>query len=262
MSHRPSVDRGVSETLSFVLVFVLIIGSIGLVYTVGLGGLQDARDHERITNAERAFEVFAENQDDIVLEGAPSRSTQIRLSSATISVGDSSSIQVSGTHSDENFSYESPKYALGSLQYTSGESRVRYEGGAVIRTDAGDGGVMSREPPFVFDQDDDGNRTILQVIRLSGDDAAAISGDRVVQIRTERRLRSNDRVERRHFESVRVNVSTTTPDPWERYFEENGLECAEQTPDPELVDRTIVSCSLKDVNRHSIIVVQIDVTFE
>lgn len=258
MSHPRAVDRGVSEALSFVLVFALVIGSIAVVYTVGLGGLEDARDHERLNNADRAFEVLGENLDDIVREGAPSRSTQIRMSDATLSIEDSAYLQVSGAGNDPDDDYTLPAYQLRTISFQSGDRSVQYVGGAVIRTDGHGNGVMTREPPFVFGSD----RAAIQVIRLSSDDSIAVSGDRVVQIRTERTLRSNGVVEESSFDSVEVNVSTSNPEPWRDYFEDEGLSCEDPDPGAGVDGLTLVTCEFEDVEGHSVVVVGIDVAFE
>ncbi|MEF8780946.1 MAG: hypothetical protein V5A46_09740 [Haloferacaceae archaeon] len=263
MSHLAPDDRAVSEALSFALVFGLVIGSIAIVYTFGLGGLADARDHERINNAERAFEVLGENLDDIVLEGAPSRSTQIRMADATLSVEEAAYLQISGKDPDTGDEYYLPTYQLRSVSFSTDDSSVKYVGGAVIRADAGGDGVMTRDPPFVFDSSGSGpNRSAIQIVRLSSAGSVAVSGDRVVQVRTERTLRTDAVVERRSFGSVQLNVSTSTPGPWLRYFESEGLDCQDPQPGAGEDGLTLVTCEYEDVERHSVVVVGIDVAFE
>ncbi len=92
---RPSArtDRAVSETISFVLVFSLIVASVGAVYAIGVSELEATRDAERIENAQRAFDVLADNVDD-VLEGAPSRGTEVKLAEATLRSADDASMNV------------------------------------------------------------------------------------------------------------------------------------------------------------------------
>lgn len=250
-------DRGVSEALSFVLVFALVVGSIAIVYTVGLGGLQDARDHERINNAERAFEVLGENLDDIVLEGAPSRSTQIRMSDATLSVGEGAYLEINGEAADPADNYTSTNQ-LHSISFQSGDSAVEYVGGAVIRTDGGGNGVMTRDPSFVFGDE----RAVIQVVRLSSSDSVAVGGDRVVQVRTERTLRSNDiSGGGRSFETLQVNVSTSNPEPWREYFESEGFSCSDPDPGAGEEGLTLVACETTDVDLQ-VVVVRMDVAFE
>ena len=258
MSETTVGNRGVSEALSFVLVFALVIGSIAIVYTVGLGGLQDARDHERINNAERAFEVLGENLDDVVLDGAPSRSTQIRMSDATLSVEESTHLEITGVDPDTGEEYNYPPQQVRSIAFESGDSTVSYSAGAVVRSDGDGGGVMVREPPFLFEDD----RVVIPVVRLSSGGSVAVSGDQVVQVRTEQVLRRNDPVNGTSFERVEVNVSTDNPGAWSRYLEDSGLDCDDPEPGAGEEGLTLVSCENTDVEQLRVVVIRIDVAFE
>ncbi|GAB6862347.1 hypothetical protein ACFR97_07315 [Haloplanus litoreus] len=155
-------DRGVSDVLSFVLVFSLITASVGLVSVVGLESLQTARDAERIDNGERAFEVFADNQRDIVHGGAPSRATEIKLAETTLTLTTASDAELELANGTSAGTAESRPLTFGrtgdSNELTSG---VVYEMGAVIRVDR-DGAVMRRRPPFQFDE----NRTVIHYVTL------------------------------------------------------------------------------------------------
>ena len=78
------LDRSQSDVLGFVFVFAIVVSTIGLVFATGFTGLQDARDFERVNNAERAFEVLRDNVGDMIYRGAPSRVTEIKLASASL----------------------------------------------------------------------------------------------------------------------------------------------------------------------------------
>ena len=60
-------DRGVSETIGFVLVFALITSTIAVTFTVGLGGLEDAQlaepDGERHGDGGRLYTSDAADEE-------------------------------------------------------------------------------------------------------------------------------------------------------------------------------------------------------
>jgi len=64
--------------MGFVFAFALVTASVGVVYTTGIGGLEDARENEQVTNAVRAFDVLHDNIEDVTREDAPSRATEKR----------------------------------------------------------------------------------------------------------------------------------------------------------------------------------------
>ncbi|MFC7136780.1 hypothetical protein ACFQRB_10335 [Halobaculum litoreum] len=73
------MTRAQSDAIGFVLVFSLIVLTVGTVYAAGYPALQDLRSDEQLENMERAFEVLDDNVDDMAREGAPSRATEIKL---------------------------------------------------------------------------------------------------------------------------------------------------------------------------------------
>jgi len=68
-----SDERGVSDVVGYVLIFSLIVATVGVVTTVGFSTLEDRQDAERVNNVERAFDVFANNMENVYRDGAPSR---------------------------------------------------------------------------------------------------------------------------------------------------------------------------------------------
>ncbi|SDY13336.1 DUF7289 family protein [Halopenitus persicus] len=232
-------DRGVSEVLGFVLVFSLIVASVGIVFTAGLSGLQDVRDAERVTNGERAIDVLAENYDD-VLTGAPSRSTQIRLADASLRIGDPVTFEL------EN---ETDPLNVSRITFAVDDEAVHFVDGAVIRESPG-GAVMLREPSGVLDA-----RTVVHRTRLrtGGVPAVVGGGDRTVQVRLERRGQSSVRVVTAPT-SVTHNVTTDadTIGAWRRHYESRGGSC-DVTEDVEGTGRDRLSCTFTGVEELRIV---------
>jgi hypothetical protein len=233
-------DRGVSEVLGFVLVFSLIVASVGIVFTAGLSGLQDVRDAERVTNGERALDVLAENYDDVIA-GAPSRATQIRLADASLRIGDPVAFELEG---------ETDPLNVSRITFAVGDEAVHFVDGAVIRESPG-GAVMLREPSGVLDAETMVvHRTRL---RTAGAPAAVGGGDRTVQVRLERRGQSSVRVVSPPT-SVTHNVTTTadTIGAWRRHYESRGGAC-DVTEDVDGEGRDRLSCTFAGVEELRIV---------
>ncbi|MFC6988243.1 hypothetical protein ACFQJD_05030 [Haloplanus sp. GCM10025708] len=117
-------DRAVSDVVGFVLVFSLIITSVGVVTVFGISTLEDARTDERINNAERAFDVLADNFDDIARGGAPSRATEIKLAETSLTLAETVDLSVNA--SDEADPYPSE---FRPIVFSAGsETDIVYEG--------------------------------------------------------------------------------------------------------------------------------------
>ena len=201
-----TADRGVSETVGFVLVFALITTTIAVTFTVGLGGLEDAQLAERDNNVERAFDVLHDNLNDLSRDGVPSRATELRLGGGELSLGGESEFRLNGTGLGTRVTEG------GSLTYRgAGDTRIVYENGAVFRMN-GDNGVMIREPDLLV-----GDTVVYSLYGLGGP-AESVSGERTVLVvgeRTDREVAADDGTA---TENVTLEVNSTQATVWERYY--------------------------------------------
>ncbi|MFB6109063.1 MAG: hypothetical protein ABEJ82_09550 [Haloplanus sp.] len=211
-------DRAVSDVVGFVLVFALITASVGVVTVAGLGGLQDARNAERINNAERAFEVLADNMRDVSRGGAPSRATEVKLAETTLTIGDSVDMNVTVSDSPETY----PAAFRPIVFAAAGDSNavthgIVYEGGAVVRVDR-DSAVMKRRPGFVFDE----NRTVIHYTEPKASGTLRRSGTTTVLVRGERgavRVLASRTVPASETVTMTVETTPRRTEAWERYLE-------------------------------------------
>lgn len=177
-------DRGVSDVVGFVLVFALITSTVAIVYTFGFTGLENAREEERFSNAERVFDILADNVADMRRRGAPSRATEIKLSDATLSYGEETSLTVEVT----NMPSSTPTYStnLEPLVYTTADSPVRlvYENGAVFRERRNAGGVLLDRTGTVFRNDGGTKTAVVPFVQTRQTGSTGVGGSSTVRIRT------------------------------------------------------------------------------
>ncbi|MGQ4554664.1 DUF7289 family protein [Halobellus sp. GM3] len=249
-------DRAVSETVSFVLVFSLVVASVGAVYAVGVAELEATRDAERVENAQRAFDVLADNLGDII-EGAPSRGTEVKLAEATLrSVGDASvNVTVDPGGGAPNVSWE---YSPSPIVYdVDAGGEIRLSNGAVLRDSAAGGAAVVRGPPLVVDDD----RVHLTLIRQEHVGSAAVGGSQTVRIRMSANRPRLFYDESTGHEMVRVNVTTPYTDAWARHYESQDFSCTEITaPAPDTAGT--VSCTVEDVDRVTVVWIRVTTSFE
>lgn len=200
-------ERGVSEVLGFVLTFSLITMTIAVVFTAGFSGLQDAQRAEQVNNVERAFDVLDTNVADIHQDGAPSRSTEMRLAGGQLGFGDPTTVTIGV---DNNTTIETRP-----LVYSNGDTDIAYELGGIIRTDNG-GSVMLNEPGYVLN---DGRSSIPLLVTTKPSDQTAISGHRTVLVRSSYQFTELLHPRTSENETVTITIDSPRADAWERYFE-------------------------------------------
>ena len=222
--------RGLSDVLGYVLVFSLVVMSVLAVTVGGLSAVEDARDAERAQNAERAFDVVAENFAAIYERNAPSRSTELDLADSEIFYNSNSSITVRGGGQE----LLSRNIRPVEMNVVGGRSVV-YEGGAVFRENSGEISMV-RSPPFLLTP----GQVHLPVIQTTTP-AIESAGSTTILLRgvsTNRSVITAGNEDSLGFGRVTVEVSSPRFEAWERYFTEKGLDCT-TFPATETV-----SCSL------------------
>ncbi|GAA0308359.1 DUF7289 family protein [Halarchaeum salinum] len=235
-------ERGVSDVVGFVLIFALIITSVGLVYTAGLTSLQDARDAQRLSNAETAFDAIDTTANDVVYRGAPSRTIGIGLAGATLGPGDDVRITVNGSNGRVNTT-------VTPLIYRYDDSRFVYVGGVVIRSD-GENAVLLDDPGIRIAPG--ANRTLVPVINT-------IARGGTVGGRTRARVSFASRDPSMRDVTMLdgpVNVTVTTPraEAWSQAFADVEA-CANASPPTN--ETATARCTLKD---ESVVVSRTNVT--
>jgi hypothetical protein len=241
-------DRAVSEVISYVLVFGLIVSAVAIISVSGLSTLQDVRNDEQIDNAERAFDILSDNVEDIYRRGAPSRATEISLGEAELSTGSNVTMRVEidetadGTYNvDEDFERN-----VRPVVYSGDDNRkLVYEAGAVFRTNR-DGGVTVQEPPFLVDEE----RVHLPVVGLNRPGVQSLGGSTVL-VRTNLRSRTVEYEDTGDtVEEIRIQIlESEHGDQWVDYLQSEGFtDCQSVTvggddgvqcdfnPDPSTID--------------------------
>ncbi|WP_281193682.1 hypothetical protein [Halorubrum sp. F4] len=216
-------ERGVSDVVGYVLVFALVTATITSVFAIGMGGIEDRRDAERVENVERAFEVFDDNVRDLERYGDPSRATEVRLSGGELSLSSKTNVTVEQVHNGTRVSENVTRANSSAVTYTRGETTIGYDMGARFRTD-GNTTLFRSEPRFVS-AENGSNRTVITVVRTrSGDGPETATGEGTVQI-------SASVGEVRRFEfpeenvgpyDIRVRIDSSRANAWGRYL--NGTD--------------------------------------
>lgn len=218
-------ERAVSEVLSYTLVFTLIISSVAVVSVAGLGGIQDARDAEQMENSERAYEVLADNMEDITLRGAPNRATEIRLERSRMYFGDPVTIELELLQSggpNQTHTWDTRPLILEGNR----DRQLVYEAGATVRTNR-DTEFLIDSPPFVFrDSPTDGDRLLLSFIDIDTDAVQSKSGSTILVRATESK-RTVVVDDEGTYEFVNVTITSPRYEAWRAHLSEQpGVSCS------------------------------------
>jgi hypothetical protein len=228
----------VSDVVSFVLVFALIISSVGLVTTFGLGTLQELQRSERADAAERAFVVFTRGLDGVEDGSRPRYQGEFDLSEATLTVTDGATVNVNVTGTGYHESVQ-----LGALQYRTGDVSFTYESGGVFRRDAG-GRATVVQPSF--DCDDDYATLSIVELRTTGPQGV---GGSVASVEVRRETATVRYPEVRGTNAATGMTVDTTSARWRLFFERSddwtGTGPYDCSADHVVVRHTLIGVELR-----------------
>ena len=254
----PTDTRGVSEVVGFILVFSLVLGTITLVYASGISGLDNTRDAERITNAERAFDVLANNFQQMARGEAPNRATEMKLAEAQLSTSTEREMNISADGVDPAVANSS------TIRYNPGtDTSIVYENGAVIRVDNGNA-IMLEEPDFLFDN----GTVVVRYIELKGGGQSIGGTSTTVLVRAERTT-SEVLVNRESSTGIEIKMQTheDRAGVWEEYYEEQiaaadsswSGDCDDRDSSVGGSDTTQIECKPFNADKLAVSKVQIEV---
>jgi len=216
--------RAVSETLGYILVFSLVISTIGTVMIFGFSGLEDRQSVEQVNNVERAFDVLADNFDDMRRYEDPSRATEVRLAGGTLSLGQPVTIAVGqGSNGSLDPNEQTNVTTLRPLVYESDAGSVVYEAGMVFRSDD-EQSLPRTSTSFVVT---DGAATVPAIVTTDGGDTAGISSDRTVLVSADRNPRTRTTAERTidaDGGELWVEIESPRADGWARQLRADGFD--------------------------------------
>jgi len=236
MRRKTGGTRAVSDVIGFVLVFGLVTSTVALVSVAGVDSLQNVRNAEQANNAERAFDVLADNVEDVFREGAPSRSTEISLQEAQVETGSTVTINVSGITSGGDTDPITGNISVSPIVWSTTESeehKIVYVFGTVLRTER-QGGVVLREPPFVVRDD----RMLLPIVNTRSVGPTSLAGT-TIRVRSTQTGANVATYGSSDYDTVNISITSPRARTWKRYFEKKDADCEIETA----TDQNRVECA-------------------
>ncbi|WP_277541705.1 DUF7289 family protein [Haloarcula laminariae] len=235
-------DRGVSDVVSFTLVFSTIIFMIGVVTVTGIGTLGEIQQGTESNVAEETMRNYAATLADHRTTGAERRSTTIKMQGHQLELVNSTLGWSVDNGSRENITTR----AL--VRTTDTGSKLIYENGALFRVHD-DNGVVVRKPPLRCSND----TAHLAVTKIRGD--FSISSDTRVTLQSDLK---NQRITTRQGEGINISLytngtqytkETQTPDRWNSVLGgrwQEGAGVNEYTCSP--IDRLVIHETTVDIS--------------
>ena len=229
-------ERGVSEAISYVLIFGLMSLGTAIVVLQGTPLIDSTEERQIDENAERAVLSIQDRVDEMIQQNAPRRQVSVQMNDLTVGVGgglDNTVVNLTVDTGTEVTSYET---SISPVYINTGRRTIAYENGAVLVGQQGidDSWSIRSDPSWaVSTNDTDYMKTaFVRVISTTGSGAA--SGDGSARIVFDSVSDTNENID--DVEELRMNITSTRSTAWGSYLSRlnsslNGSEYTEPAPD-------------------------------
>jgi len=239
--------RAVSDLVSFTLVFSTVVFLIGAITITGITTLNDVQDGTETNVAEATMRSFASTLTDHRVDGAPSRSTTIKLQGHNFRrVGSSMAVSVTSGATVTDLSIETGAI----VRTTDTDTQLIYESGGVFRVADSGGLVVVRRPQVRCTT----NSAHLPITSVRG--GPNITADGRITMRTEledqRLLYPNASQNTRATSLTLDTTEMTVPEAWQQVLDSSGGWSPVGPSDPGVyecsVDRVVVHETVIEVD--------------
>lgn len=213
MLNSSGKNRGVADTIGYILILGIIFASISAVYFVGFDVLNTTRDIEEDQNIERSLSIFMTNENEVIQGQAPSRSTEVRLGDNEVrTIPETSRMYVYLPNKDISYINEAS-----SLAYSSPTGTYYYELGGLIRTSQDEKVMRVVNEPDLLKYIPSSNTLHIQMLAVSTDEESVSGGIREIALN-----KTQNSISRHEFSSTRqIEIYIRTPRTliWTEYYE-------------------------------------------
>lgn len=210
-------EKGVSETVGFIIIFGIVITGIGLVTLYGYPVLLNQQAEANIRNMQKNMIVLQSDINSLTYKNVPYQETSLQVSGGTLMIEDPS-MDLS-SFSIYNASPPPPYFVQdfrpGQLLFISDSEPVEIglQNGAVVKWQQG-GSVMISEPRWFFDVDT--GTLVITLIQIDSDTNMAQTGIGTVSMNIAQI--SNNEYNSPGAVTIKYSISGGYPKAWENYF--------------------------------------------
>lgn len=252
-------DRAQSNTLGFILLFSVLLASLGVVATAGVDTLESGRDVATSQNVEQSMVELAGAGTDVHRENVSVRTARMRLGNGQLRAGEETEITVEvGGNLATVGGTQVDGVTLQPITYGLDGRQVTYEGTAVVRQQDG-GSVLVREPDFHLDPD--GGVVVVPVVNTTSvGDIDSVGGGNA-EVRLLRGGANTTVIDGASSFTLTVDPPAARVDAWETALEstaESSTDCSVDTPS----DTVVYDCSSLGPDEPTIVLRLVTVEFE
>ncbi len=180
----PAGDGAVSEVVGQLLILVIVMLSVGIVYSTGLPVLGGAQDAIQFEATRQGFLVLQSDVNKALYDQSPVKTTVLQMGGGSLGLGTGGTLDVRAVNASGVAIY-STSLPLTQVEYLQGENRLAFVNGGVLLMQGGGGAVLSPPKLFVYEDVKNGEVVLassLSRLRNATNTATSFSGKGTVRV--------------------------------------------------------------------------------
>jgi len=222
-------DNAVSETLGYILIFMIVLTCIAFILLAGNGVLDSTKAQNNFKSMEQGLTIVSSDLTQVALEGTPVKTTRIHMEGGSVSAKADAASQITITYPDTNFTNNPyPASNTGRIMFTSDKDNgiVSIENGGLWEKQGVSNGDIAVLKPHIYETVDPATHAqtlVLNIIKLDANPESSIGGSATMDVKLsyeQTRVYSYDASNAPTGKDVGITFDTKYPNAWERFFKE------------------------------------------
>jgi hypothetical protein len=242
-------DNAASETLGYILIFMIVLTCIAIILFAGNGVLDTAKSQNNFKNMEQGFTVLCSDLKQVALEGTPVKTTRIHMEGGAASAKANTNELIVTFEGTERYHQD-----IGNIMFKSDrdDSIVSLEnGGLWEKQGMNSGDIVVLEPRIYKTTDPDTNKEtlVLNIINLDANPESAVGGSTTMDVMLTDEGTSVLSYDASPGQDVVITFYTNYPGAWERFYQKNGAATVSYS---DRVTATFPSISKLIISEHTV----------
>lgn len=218
MTQEDRRNAAVSETVGYILLFGVVILSMGVIYTIGYPTLQSNIDASIFESAEQSFIELQSSMERAAFDQTPMKVHKLKLQSSMITVSNESSMTIT---------YDSNQTFIpsGEIEFQKNNKKFVYEMGAVIKSYPRESMVMISEPSIYVNTINDTTVTTIGLISVNGDNSVSGKGMATLNLKHN----SSSMYRTSLPTNITIHINSTHASKWQEYLTDIGFSVTNST---------------------------------
>jgi hypothetical protein len=229
--HLQGESRGITEVISYILLFGMILIVATTATTIGFGQISTQQQLEQVSAVENGFEILDRDIETIQRYGDPKKQTPLNIQTGSVGYASTQTNITIGERDGGSFTESSTSISTTPIIYKTQDREIVYEAGLVFSNDLNGNTLSRRSTNAVIGSN---RATVPLVVVNPTDTTTGLSPSGVVVIEStyvSDPLSTQERTISTDGDPIWIEIESQQPAGWVNQLEKEGFTDIDRTGD-------------------------------